>query len=72
MPPRRSLHIARQTVQLGMGLSNAAMPGPGIAVLPSSAAAAFTTVAPAGVSVLGAWVTLALGASVAAITRRDV
>ena len=49
--------------------------------LPSSAAAAFTTVrgagdevlgAPAGAAVLAAWVAVALGASVLAITRRDV
>jgi ABC-2 type transport system permease protein len=54
---------------------------PVLQFLPSSAAAAFTTVTPAGDSVLGAtagalvlaaWVTLALGASVLAITRRDV
>jgi ABC-2 type transport system permease protein len=49
--------------------------------LPSSAAAAFTTVSAAGDSVLGstagalvlaAWVAAALGASILAITRRDV
>ena len=49
--------------------------------LPSSAAAAFTTVTAAGDSVLGstagalvlaAWVAAALGASILAITRRDV
>jgi hypothetical protein len=49
--------------------------------LPSSAAAAFTTVTGAGDSVLGAtagalvlaaWVAAALGASVLTITRRDV
>jgi ABC-2 type transport system permease protein len=49
--------------------------------LPSSAAAAFTTVTGAGDSVLGAttgalvlaaWLALALGASILAITRRDV
>ena len=54
---------------------------PVLQFLPSSAAAAFTTVTPAGDSVLGAtagtlvltaWVTLALGAAVLAITRRDV
>ena len=49
--------------------------------LPSSAAAAFTTVigaggevlgATAGALVLAAWVAVILGASVVAITRRDV
>jgi ABC-2 type transport system permease protein len=49
--------------------------------LPSSAAAAFTTASAAGDSVLGstagalvlaAWVAAALGASILAITRRDV
>jgi ABC-2 type transport system permease protein len=54
---------------------------PVLQYLPSSAAAAFTTVTGAGDSVLGAtagaavlaaWVAVALGASVLAITRRDV
>ena len=54
---------------------------PVLQFLPSSAAAAFTTVTAAGDSVLGstagalvlaAWVASALGASILAITRRDV
>jgi ABC-2 type transport system permease protein len=54
---------------------------PVLKFLPSSAAAAFTTVrgagdsvlgAPAGAVVLAAWVAVALGGAVLAITRRDV
>ena len=54
---------------------------PALQYLPSSAAAAFTTVTGAGDEVLSptagalvltAWVTLTLGASILAITRRDV